>query len=296
MNLENKKGFTLVESAIVIVIVGMLVGGILLGNDLIASFKIRSQISQIERYTVAAYTFKSKYNALPGDMKASEVVAAGFATIPTRAGTRAEGDGNSLLEGIYSGGVRRFLVHGETAWFWVDLSANSGLIEGNFKSATATPTVDDGFWYANGSPNLSKILPRAKVGDTNFITAYSLATDYHCFVISKITGMAGAGNPGNSTNELAMTPQQAYAIDSKMDDGLPQVGRVTARYLEWDIHWDRLTWAAGGDVEGATGTAATPASETTCFDNSNVSGATQKYSLSTDGGGRLNCALTFRFQ
>ena len=85
--------------------------------------------------------------------------------------------------------------------------------------------------------------------------------------------------------------QQAYNIDQKMDDGLPQTGKVTATYANFNNGW----WAAGGGVQGAADTSATSPSATTCFDNGSVAG-TQQYSMSQNKGTGVNCALSFKFQ
>lgn len=194
------------------------------------------------------------------------------------------------------------LLHSETVWFWVDLSANSGLISPNFNSATATPTVVDSQYGNCGAFPLSKILPPAKIGNNNYISVYSINADNNYFIISNIACLDGNGAPhniqGSYSAALVMTPQQAYAIDSKTDDGLPQSGRVQANYAAWDITYGTgLTWAAGGGNVGAASSAiATPASATTCYDNGNVAGATLQYSVGYNGGNGLNCALSIKFQ
>lgn len=104
----------------------------------------------------------------------------------------------------------------------------------------------------------------------------------------------------NGTN-TAMTVNQAYNIDKKIDDGLPQSGSVMAVYLNWQTSLPgSIAWAAGGGNFGAsTGggastTAATPYANTNCYDNNGVAGI-QKYSLSQNAN-QQNCALSFRFQ
>jgi hypothetical protein len=107
------------------------------------------------------------------------------------------------------------------------------------------------------------------------------------------------GTPG-------LTVQQAYSIDSKIDDGLPQSGNATAQYV-----YGTLKWAANGSPSGNFGNGAsdpgtggpvtagdgvsTAPSWVTCYDNANTAGAPETYSLSQSTA-NLNCALLIRFQ
>ena len=59
--------FTLVELSIVLVIIGLIIGGVMVGQDLINAAKIRQQITQLEQIETQINTFKVKYNCLPGD-------------------------------------------------------------------------------------------------------------------------------------------------------------------------------------------------------------------------------------
>ena len=67
MTTQNQKGFTLVEIAIVLVIIGLLLGGVLKGQELIESAKIKMTANQVKEFQSAIYTFQDKYRALPGD-------------------------------------------------------------------------------------------------------------------------------------------------------------------------------------------------------------------------------------
>ncbi|MCE2927483.1 MAG: prepilin-type N-terminal cleavage/methylation domain-containing protein [Rickettsiales bacterium] len=62
------RGFTLVEMAIVIVLIGLLLSGVLVGRDLIEAAQIRRVVGEVEKINTAIYTFKNKFNALPGDI------------------------------------------------------------------------------------------------------------------------------------------------------------------------------------------------------------------------------------
>ncbi len=95
-----------------------------------------------------------------------------------------------------------------------------------------------------------------------------------------------------------MAVRDAYNIDAKVDDGLPQSGKVKAFYAGQYGSVTMTLWAGNSsqpnNVGGAT-TAATPASSTTCYDNGNVVGP-QRYSISTNNGTGANCALSFMMQ
>src|SRR5688572_21710023 len=67
--LMKTRGFTLIELSIVLVIIGLLVGGVLVGRDLIKAAEIQKVISQAEQYKTVFYTFKNKYNCIPGDCR-----------------------------------------------------------------------------------------------------------------------------------------------------------------------------------------------------------------------------------
>ena len=67
MSQTNQKGFTLVEIAIVLVIIGLLLGGVLKGQELIASAKVKATIAEIDSFATAFAAYQDKYRAIPGD-------------------------------------------------------------------------------------------------------------------------------------------------------------------------------------------------------------------------------------
>src|SRR5712671_5490018 len=66
---KTSKGFTLVEIAIVLVIIGLLLGGILKGQEMITQAKIKNVIADMSGVSAAMYGYQDRYKSLPGDDK-----------------------------------------------------------------------------------------------------------------------------------------------------------------------------------------------------------------------------------
>jgi prepilin-type N-terminal cleavage/methylation domain-containing protein len=86
-----QKGFTLVEIAIVLVIIGLLLGGILKGQEMITQAKIKNVVADFSGISAAYYGYQDRYRAIPGDDNRAN----------SRWGT-AEGDGNGIVAGTYA--------------------------------------------------------------------------------------------------------------------------------------------------------------------------------------------------
>ncbi|MBA4381671.1 MAG: prepilin-type cleavage/methylation domain-containing protein [Sideroxydans sp.] len=64
---RNQSGFTLIEIAIVLVIIGLLLGGVMKGQELINSAKVKNLAGDFKNIPVYIYGYQDKYRALPGD-------------------------------------------------------------------------------------------------------------------------------------------------------------------------------------------------------------------------------------
>jgi prepilin-type N-terminal cleavage/methylation domain-containing protein len=118
---KKQSGFTLIEIAIVLVIIGLLLGGVLKGQELITSARVRNLISIQDGYKAAFYGFQDRYRALPGDYNQASKVIAGVAS-------GVDGNGNGFID----------ISNKENLYAWDHLS-HSGFITGNY--AYDTPSV-----------------------------------------------------------------------------------------------------------------------------------------------------------
>lgn len=89
---RNQSGFTLIEIAIVLVIIGLLLGGVLKGQELINSAKVKNLATDFKNIPVFIYGYQDKFKALPGDDKAAI----------THAAATTNGDGNDVINGNWN--------------------------------------------------------------------------------------------------------------------------------------------------------------------------------------------------
>ncbi len=286
MSRGRQDGFTLIELSIVLVIIGLIVGGVLTGQSLIAAAAVRAQITQIEKFNTAANTFYGKYGYLPGDMPSAPAAQFGFVSRGAYAG---EGDGNGILEGNASnsaGGNSGITAEcGENITFWVDLST-AKIIDGGF--ATATEATPPGNIYLTSSPPISAYIPDAKIGNGNSVYIYSY-DGRNYFGISSVN-IIGYGLGSVPT----MTVSQAYNIDKKVDDGLPQSGNLLAQYQTNVIGFP--IWSNGVSAANGPYTTATTGSSTTCYDNGGSSSNPMTYSINQNNGSGANCGISWHMQ
>ncbi|HEX2825706.1 MAG TPA: prepilin-type N-terminal cleavage/methylation domain-containing protein [Burkholderiales bacterium] len=118
---NRQTGFTLIEIAIVLVIIGLLLGGVLKGQELITGARVRNLIQQQDGVKAAYFGFLDRYKALPGDYS-------GAAANIT--GATGSGDGDGQIE-----------AGAESILAWEHL-AKSGFINGSYVANGATTPTD----------------------------------------------------------------------------------------------------------------------------------------------------------
>jgi prepilin-type N-terminal cleavage/methylation domain-containing protein len=215
---KSVQAFTLIELSIVLVIIGLLVGGVLTGRDLIQAAQIRATISQYQKFQTAVNTFQGKYDALPGDLTTAQATM--FNMQPTARNSYSGYSNVTPGNGIIEAGYDSYNLGYENVLFWRDLSTG-GLIEGSFVTApsgfVATTTAIDNY------------IPSSKIRGAR----WAVANDYG----NNIGGgnwyyLGGLSATINSTGNIAgsgsLTPIEAYNIDLKVDDGKPNTGIVVS--------------------------------------------------------------------
>lgn len=107
---RRQSGFTLIEIAIVLVIIGLLLGGILKGQELINSARVKNLATDFRNVPLFIYGYQDKYKALPGDDAAADT----HLTSGTLATTPASTQGNGVIGGNWDSTI----ATDESFLFW----------------------------------------------------------------------------------------------------------------------------------------------------------------------------------
>jgi prepilin-type N-terminal cleavage/methylation domain-containing protein len=195
----NIKGFTLVELSIVLLIIGLIIGGITAGSSLIKQASLRSVISEQRSFSVAINNFLIAYGSLPGDIKNASSFWPSCDATP--ANCNGNGDGTIYFNFTAS--------TNESYRAWQHLSL-AGIIQGSYTGVGGPPSYQ---CYP------STVVPLSKFGSNNGYF-FDNAGTYN--VVITLGGVAS----GIECNSSSISPADAYNIDTKIDDGIPNTGVI----------------------------------------------------------------------
>lgn len=185
---SQQSGFTLVEIAIVLVIIGLLLGGVLKGAELVENAKVRKAVNEFNGTTAAYYSYQDRYSRVPGDDGRT------LAALQARGGNWANLTASSV-------GNRDGILYAREGWTFV------GAGEG------------DAFWnqlraagFVNGDLTLTarEALPNNTFGGLMGITSSSINNNLNGLKIcmSQVPG------------------KHAVSLDSQLDDGNGATGKM----------------------------------------------------------------------
>lgn len=131
---REQRGFTLIEIVIVLVILGLLMGGVLKGQELITSARVRSLTAMMDGVKAAYYGFQDRFRALPGDY----VDAGKLLRCPSGPCLKGNGDGVIERSAVPSNGSEP----NESTLVWTHLTA-SGLLNGSYNMLAGETTATE---------------------------------------------------------------------------------------------------------------------------------------------------------
>lgn len=202
---RNQSGFTLIEIAIVLVIIGLLLGGVLKGQELINSAKVKNLANDFKNVPIYIYGYQDKYKALPGDdgAAASHVAGATKATTPA----------NTQSNGVIGGNWNSATTTDESFLFWQHVRL-AGLAPG------PTTVTDSGYIPTNavggavGIMGGTSTVANAAVVDANGTAIRGSYVICSSAILGKfVKQLDTTMDDGNTaTGSMLATPVTGYAL------------------------------------------------------------------------------------
>lgn len=205
---KDEQGFTLVELAVVMVIIGVLIGGILKGQELITNARVTSTISQFQALSAAKNDFQNQYNAIPGDMVSPA--------------TRLSNCGGSSVNQACTSGEDVTAGNGR-----IDVGAGVGSDEGEgiaFYGQLLAADYITGITGDTSPVGFGTTIPLAPLGGGFYAGDANGAVGFGSYLRSGLyVTLVGSLAPVGAATGL-VTGTQSARMDTKLDDGVANGG------------------------------------------------------------------------
>lgn len=237
--MKQQRGFTLVELAVVMVLIAVLIGGALKGQEMLTNARIIETIADIRHYDTAMRQFRTIYNAIPGDMRGASHRLQGcnencepwFNPSVVSGGRAGDGLIGDTALGYFKT-AQSTISHPpdneneEPTLFWLHL-LKANLIGG---------VTDRGMLEEDVTTEWNVTHPKTKIGGGFIVSSGERSSDgmvrgsptmfpYELIIVEQPNkNIEGSATP--TKNMQPMTSLRAWDIDKKMDDGNPSTGIV----------------------------------------------------------------------
>ena len=211
-------GFTLIELSVVLIIIGLLLGAVVGGQALIKNAELQFIMTDAVKYRDAAVTFKKQYNAIPGDMAdALDFWGQSTACGGTSATGTCNGNGDKVIDFTTAGNSA------EAYQFWRQL-ALAGRITGQYTGITGSGA------HKQSIPGTN--VPAGRLVNSGWeVGSEAYMPDSTYFAVTYGNYMrVGKQNTTGPLNDKLLPPEDAWKIDTKMDDGMPGRGTIIASH------------------------------------------------------------------
>jgi prepilin-type N-terminal cleavage/methylation domain-containing protein len=220
----KKKAFSLIELSIVLIIIGLLVAGVTGGSSLIKNAELRGLMTEARGYQTAVNAFNERFQALPGDF--GSLIGGAFTLNASGSGagvnSGSTGNNNNRIE-FYAPGAAANTVPNrmESNIAWQQLK------NGGFVDATVTPGSSDtngGAYDTDLTPGTS--IPGSKAKNVGWIFDFVGSQNVVIATASVVANIPANINQVAATATNVIVPIDALSIDTKIDDGLANDGKV----------------------------------------------------------------------
>jgi prepilin-type N-terminal cleavage/methylation domain-containing protein len=243
---NSKSAFTLVELAIVLVIVGLITVGVVGGQSIIYTANVNSTIAQMRGYNTALNAFKLEFGGIPGDFKEAEEYEihtdqnGDVNTCVTSTGSGTNGNGDGVLQSRTN---PVFRYYGEVGNFFPHLQ-NAGLINEAMRVETLSCNNTD-------ERQVGDDYPAIDIGTSIIALSNDKKIAYVIGALRESGTSINIQGTVSFANELK--PKESSDLDKKLDDGNPARGFIKV------LNYYRLN---------SQNTYALPNNATSCVENS----------------------------
>lgn len=202
----------MVEMAVVLTIIALLVGGILVGKNMIRASEVQATVANVEAYRGAVNKFTERYLELPGDFTSASTYWSGA----------YNGNGNGMI-----GGSLNNSCNGTWAEQWASFEhmSRAELVEGHYthtNNSTPVPGSNTPETPISGGGYTLRFC-----GDMTGSPFYFDGQYGHVLQVGALLTIGGTTGSGGTRGPL-FTPEEAGSVDQKLDDGYPGTGRIRA--------------------------------------------------------------------